>query len=56
MDITSVYVAAPDGRGHVVANEAVRGGGAVVCHYRQGHVIAVEDVVSIEVAARSIAM
>ena len=55
MDIASVDVATRGGRGHVVADEAVRGGGAEACHYRRGHAAAVEDVAFVEVAAQTAA-
>ena len=43
------------GRPHVVADKAMGGGGAEACHYGRGHVPAVEDVASVEVAAQTAA-
>ena len=55
VDVTSANVAAWDGRGHVVADEGVGGGGAEACHYGRGYVTAAEDVASVEVAAQTAA-
>ena len=53
MDVASVDVVTRDGCGHVVADEAAGGGGAEACHYGRGHVTAVEQVTSVEVAAQT---
>ena len=50
--VTSVDVARRDGREHVVADEASGARGAEACHYGRGHVTAVEDVASLELAAQ----
>ena len=51
----SVDVAARDGQGHVVADEASGARGAEACHYGRGHVTAVEGVASMEVASQTAA-
>ena len=35
----------------MIADRAVGGGATEACHYRRGHVMAVEDLASVEVAA-----
>ena len=52
MDVASVNVVTRDGCGHVVADEASGARGAEACHYGRGHVTAVEDVASLELAAQ----
>ena len=48
-------VAAQDGQGHVVVDEAVGRGGAEACYYGRGLVAAVKDVTFVEVAAQTAA-
>ena len=48
-------VGARDGRGRVVADDAVGGGRAEACHCGRGHVTALEDVASIKMAVQTFA-
>ena len=48
-------IAVQNGHGHMTADEAEAGGEAEACHHEQGLATDAEDVVSLEMAARTAA-